>query len=381
MLDPSTVDPNGPALAIDGGGNATAIWHNASTGTLRYAVHPHGGSFGGTLDGPVAPSQPVAAADPAGNVHVAWQASNATIDTAVFDPVAPALAQAPGSATTGAVGAAVQLQVTASDTWSNPVAVQWDFGDGQSGTGASASHAYGAPGQFTAKATATDASGNAASQTQTVTISGPTGPPRPIAGRTLNLQPISGTVLVKVPGTATFVPLITPTQVQNGSIIDARKGRVRITIDNGRGGLDTADFYGGIFRFTQPKVKAGQLWFANLYLYGGSFKGCPAAPRNPRIARFSKAKRKGTDSPTRPVRQLWGSGEGAFRTVGRFSSATIRGTTWLTNDRCDGTLTRVTKGKVGVRDFVLKKTVLLKAGKSYLAKPKARKAKRSAKKR
>ena len=82
-------------------------------------------------------------------------------------------------------------------------------------------------------------------------------------------------MFVEVPGSNAFVPLVSPTQVIEGAIIDARKGRVRITIDNGRGGLDTADFYGGIFRFTQPKVKPGQLWFANLYLYGGSFNGCP----------------------------------------------------------------------------------------------------------
>ena len=60
----------------------------------------------------------------------------------------------------------------------------------------------------------------------------------------------------------------------------------------------------------------------------------------------------------------------AFRTVGRFSSATVRGTTWLTDDRCDGTLTRVTKGKVGVRDFVRNRTILLKKGKRYFAAPK-----------
>jgi len=34
------------------------------------------------------------------------------------------------------------------------------------------------------------------------------------------------------------VPLVAPAQIQEGAIIDARKGRVRITIDNGRGGLD-----------------------------------------------------------------------------------------------------------------------------------------------
>jgi hypothetical protein len=37
-------------------------------------------------------------------------------------------------------------------------------------------------------------------------------------------------------------------------------------------------------------------------------------------------------------------------------------------DRCNGTLTRVKKGKVAVRDFVRKRTVIVRAGKQYLAK-------------
>jgi hypothetical protein len=41
---------------------------------------------------------------------------------------------------------------------------------------------------------------------------------------------------------------------------------------------------------------------------------------------------------------------------------------WLTADRCDGTVTRVTRGRVAVRDFRRKRTILLRAGKSYLAK-------------
>jgi PKD repeat protein len=294
----------------------------------------------------------------------------------VFDPVAPAETITPAAPVDTLTATPVAFDATVSDIWSNPVAVHWDFGDGQSADGTSASHAFATAGSYLAKATATDASGNTASQTQTVTVAAPPitgggggGLARPIAGKTVNLEPVSGVVLVKVPGSSTYVPLVSPTQVQNGSIIDARKGRVRITIDNGKGGLDTAEFYAGIFRFTQPKVKAGLTWFADLYLYGGSFKGCPRAPANPKIAWFSAAKRK-TANPKRSVRQLWGSGHGAFRTVGRFSSATIRGTTWLTNDRCDGTLTKVTSGKVGVRDFVLKKTIVLKAHKTYLAKPK-----------
>ena len=46
------------------------------------------------------------------------------------------------------------------------------------------------------------------------------------------------------------------------------------------------------------------------------------------------------------VRRLWGDGKGSFRTSGRYSAATVRGTRWLTEDRCDGTITRVVRGEV-----------------------------------
>jgi hypothetical protein len=36
-------------------------------------------------------------------------------------------------------------------------------------------------------------------------------------------------------------------------------------------------------------------------------------------------------------------------------------------DQCNGTLTVVTKGSVTVRDFVKRKSVVVKAGKQYLA--------------
>ena len=68
-------------------------------------------------------------------------------------------------------------------------------------------------------------------------------------------------------------------------------------------------------------------------------------------------------------RQLWGDGKGAFRTSGKYSSATVRGTKWLVQDSCAGTLTRVVRGSVTVRDNVRRKTVTVPAGKSYLAKP------------
>jgi ferric-dicitrate binding protein FerR (iron transport regulator) len=43
------------------------------------------------------------------------------------------------------------------------------------------------------------------------------------------------------------------------------------------------------------------------------------------------------------------------------------GTKWLVEDRCGSTLTRVARGRVKVRDFAKKKTVVVKAGKKYVA--------------
>jgi len=93
-----------------------------------------------------------------------------------------------------------------------------------------------------------------------------------------------------------------------------------------------------------------------LTLTGGDFSQC-STPR--KLAANKK-----------PVHQLWGSAKGSFRTKGRYSAATVRGTIWLTQDRCDGTLTSVIDGVVDVADSTLKKTVTLTNGQSYLAKAK-----------
>ena len=54
---------------------------------------------------------------------------------------------------------------------------------------------------------------------------------------------------------------------------------------------------------------------------------------------------------------------------GQYSSATVRGTKWLVQDSCAGTLTRVANGVVSVNDQVRHKTITLRAGKKYLARP------------
>jgi hypothetical protein len=92
-------------------------------------------------------------------------------------------------------------------------------------------------------------------------------------------------------------------------------------------------------------------------LSGGDFSAC-------RTPRHTAAKDQ------TPVRQLWGKARGLFTTQGRFSAATIRGTTWLVEDRCDGTLTTAVDDVVDVADFVKNRTITLQPGESYLAQPK-----------
>jgi uncharacterized repeat protein (TIGR01451 family) len=98
-------------------------------------------------------------------------------------------------------------------------------------------------------------------------------------------------------------------------------------------------------------------------LLGGSYKQCGKARSVSGVAALDVqvAKRK-------PIRRLWGKGQGRFRTRGRYSSGTVRGTNWLTKDFCEGTLTRVVEGVVSVHDLVTDKYIRVTAGKRYFTK-------------
>ena len=94
-----------------------------------------------------------------------------------------------------------------------------------------------------------------------------------------------------------------------------------------------------------------------------SSSSSPPCPK--RSARAAQRKPK--------TRKLWGKGSGKFRTTGSYSAATVRGTEWLVQDSCSGTLTRVTQGVVAVRDNVKKKTFLVRGPRGrYTAKPRGR---------
>jgi streptogramin lyase len=182
----------------------------------------------------------------------------------------------------------------------------------------------------------------------------------PEFGKSVVVEP-EGSVRVKAPGGGweTMDPVA---EMPVGATFDTRRGAVSVTTAGCRGNTQTGRFGGGLFTLRQPRKACGRV---DVYLRGGSFTGCPrlAARRRARGGAAASASR------ARRVRKLWGHDDGGrFRTHGRNSQATVRGTRWLTVDRCDGTLTRVTKGAVSVRDFVRHRTVLVRAGHSYLAK-------------
>jgi len=183
--------------------------------------------------------------------------------------------------------------------------------------------------------------------------------PPPVAGKTVNLKVAKGKVRIKLPGTKRFVELTEPRQVPVGTVIDTTHGRVTLTSAADTGGVTQhAWFYRGIFKVGQTR---GAKPVTDLTLAGPK-PSCKAT----RPAHASAAKKKKPKT-----RRLWGDGSGAFRTTGQFSAATVRGTRWVVIDSCRGTLTQVRSGVVSVRDFRRHKTVLVRAGRQYLArKPK-----------
>jgi hypothetical protein len=186
------------------------------------------------------------------------------------------------------------------------------------------------------------------------TIGGPDPLPPPQPGVAVNVQGGTGTVLVKVPGQG-FATLQGGAQIPVGSTVDVTKGAVDLTSADG-----TANFTKGVFVIREPAAPAATR-LTDLTLTGGNFNLCRKVRRT--------ASSSATPKPNaKVIRRLWGNGKGRFRTTGRYAAATVRGTNWHIEDRCDGTRVSVATGTVIVRDLRLKRNVTVTAGHSYLAK-------------
>jgi sugar lactone lactonase YvrE len=177
----------------------------------------------------------------------------------------------------------------------------------------------------------------------------------PTYSETVNVEPVSGTVRFKTPGSDEFQTLDAGARIPVGTIIDTRQGRVRLTAARapGEAQTQTADFHDGLFQVLQPDETPP---VTELKLLGFNLSEC-ATTTGSSVEAAARRRRA----------RLFGSGRGRFRTRGRHGSAAVRGTDWYTEDRCDGTFFRASEGSVTVRDFTRRRTVILEAGESYLA--------------
>jgi Ca2+-binding RTX toxin-like protein len=179
---------------------------------------------------------------------------------------------------------------------------------------------------------------------------------RPVLRRTMRVARGSGRPAFRLRDARRFVRLPGALELPLGTTLDARSARVRVTTGRSRSVGQSAQFARGAFSVRQLR---GRRPTTEIRLRGGDFSACNRAAAARAGARRKRSKKV--------IRRVWGSGRGHYRSRGRHSSGVVRGTTWMTVDRCDGTLTRVFTGTVVVHDFTLNRKVAVHAGERYLA--------------
>jgi hypothetical protein len=177
----------------------------------------------------------------------------------------------------------------------------------------------------------------------------PTGRPR--NGKSLNVEPGPGKVKVQVPGATRPQSITEGASIPVGSVVDARAGTIRlVSAADAKGTPQWADFTGAVFTVTQrPGTPV-----TDLVISGFDPRSCTKSRAS---ARTASARRS----------RLWGRGKGRWRSRGRRGSASVRGTIWMTEDTCRGTMFRVKEGKVLVQDRGTGRSLFLTAGGRYLA--------------
>lgn len=195
----------------------------------------------------------------------------------------------------------------------------------------------------------------------------PPGPLPPVEGKTATAAPEKGFVRIKLPGKKGFVALTATTSIPVGSTLDTTHGQVGLTFaTNTSGATQRGSFSQGQFHVLQARKNP----LTTLSMVGASLNQCKV-----KLPKGGAPKQSVARAAAKHRRTLFSSVKGRFRTRGRNSTATVRGTKWRMTDTCSGTTTKVTQGSVMVRDLTLKRNVLVKAGHSYLAHAPLRKKK------
>lgn len=170
--------------------------------------------------------------------------------------------------------------------------------------------------------------------------------------RSADIAPVTGEVLVRLPGTRTFVPLLAARQIPYRTVVEATHGEVSITTAAPKGGTQTGQFFDGQFVLTQ--ASKGRVVAT---LTGGDFSAC----RRPR------ASSRHASAP-HLERRLWATAGGSFSTKGNYATGIVRRAQWLTEDMCGGTLILTTRERVQVTDLVRHRRIEERTGQVYIAK-------------
>jgi hypothetical protein len=239
------------------------------------------------------------------------------------------------------------------------------------------------------RAVATNSAGSALGADQILQTPADPPPPPPVLGKTANVAPVSGIVYIELPPGATlasfsrsplptqaftaltkgraFIPLTEARQIPFGSILEASRGVAKITTAttaSRKGKVQFGDFGAGIFKLLQQRRQRG-LTELNIIDNHPASQLCATTGKGKKA---SIAARAGGHPSQKVLGRLTANSHGHFTARGQYSAATVRGTIWSVANRCDGTLTRVVRGALSVRDFRLRKTITLFTGQTYLAK-------------
>jgi hypothetical protein len=176
-----------------------------------------------------------------------------------------------------------------------------------------------------------------------------------------------GEVAVSLPvgtGTGAFVPLDQATALPAGSVVDTSGGSVTLSTAPFSGPVQSGRFSDGLFKIVRLAVTGTGV--TEVRLQGPLPASCPNGG-----ARAATSTRRLWSDVRRHRRHPRAAGvarqQDGFGVRAAHSTATARSARWETIDRCDGTLTRVARGRVLVRDTRRNRTIVVKAPHRYLA--------------
>ena len=171
---------------MDAAGDAVVVWRRFDGMRLprvEAAIRPAGQAFSRPRELSAPQSYAIGhavAIDGAGDALAVWTAfvpgsSSSRIQAAVYDATAPRL-DALSIPASGVAGVPVSFSASPFDAWSS-VSGAWTFGDGATASGPATEHTYLTPGSYRVGITVSDAAGMAVEDAREITIA------PPLAGR------------------------------------------------------------------------------------------------------------------------------------------------------------------------------------------------------